>query len=157
MDITPKITRKISPKKWRKSGSWAVSEREWASGSLTHEGRNWKEAAHARSRGRNFQELWLTHSASRYFLSFSEHWIELITPQQASATTGSISKFSSKNFEKVKFLILEFGRLMFKELALQNIWESVIPVKIDSTFKIKSTLWWPGFEIAYANSPQRLG
>jgi hypothetical protein len=28
--------------------------------------------------------------------------LELITPQQAPATTGSISKFSYQNFEKVK-------------------------------------------------------
>jgi hypothetical protein len=32
---------------------------------------------------------------------------------------------------------------MFKELTLQNIWESDIPVENGSTFKIKSTLWWP--------------
>jgi hypothetical protein len=32
---------------------------------------------------------------------------------------------------------------MFKELTLQNIWESVMPVENGSTFKIKSTLWWP--------------
>ena len=32
---------------------------------------------------------------------------------------------------------------MFKELTLQNIWESVIPVENGSTFKTKSTLWWP--------------
>jgi hypothetical protein len=33
--------------------------------------------------------------------------------------------------------------LMFKELTLQNIWESVMPVENDSTFKFKSTQWWP--------------
>ena len=32
---------------------------------------------------------------------------------------------------------------MLKELILQNIWESDIPVENGSTFKIKSTLWWP--------------
>ena len=32
---------------------------------------------------------------------------------------------------------------MFKELTLQNIWESVILVENGCTFKIKSTLWWP--------------
>ena len=32
---------------------------------------------------------------------------------------------------------------MFKELTLQNIWESVMPVENDSTLKVKSTLWWP--------------
>jgi hypothetical protein len=32
---------------------------------------------------------------------------------------------------------------MFKEVTLQNIWESDMPVENGSTFKIKSTLWWP--------------
>ena len=32
---------------------------------------------------------------------------------------------------------------MFKELTLQKIWESVMPVENDSTLKFKSTLWWP--------------
>jgi hypothetical protein len=32
---------------------------------------------------------------------------------------------------------------MFKELTLQNIWESEMPVENGSTFKFKSTLWWP--------------
>jgi hypothetical protein len=32
---------------------------------------------------------------------------------------------------------------MFKELTLQNIWESEMPVENNSTFKFKSTLWWP--------------
>jgi hypothetical protein len=32
---------------------------------------------------------------------------------------------------------------MFKELLLQNIWESDIKVENGSTFKIKSTLRWP--------------
>ena len=32
---------------------------------------------------------------------------------------------------------------MFKELTLQNIWESEMPVENGSTSKFKSTLWWP--------------
>ena len=32
---------------------------------------------------------------------------------------------------------------MFKELTLQNIWESDMPLENGSTFKFKSTLWWP--------------
>jgi hypothetical protein len=32
---------------------------------------------------------------------------------------------------------------MFKELTLQNIGESEMPVENGSTFKFKSTLWWP--------------
>jgi hypothetical protein len=32
---------------------------------------------------------------------------------------------------------------MFKELTLQNIWESEMPVENGSTFKFKLTLWWP--------------
>ena len=32
---------------------------------------------------------------------------------------------------------------MFKEVTLQNIWESDMPVETGSTFKIISTLWWP--------------
>jgi len=32
---------------------------------------------------------------------------------------------------------------MFKELTLQNIWKSEMPVENGRRFKLKSTLWWP--------------
>jgi hypothetical protein len=32
---------------------------------------------------------------------------------------------------------------MFKELTLQNIWESVMPVENDRRFKFKSAVWGP--------------
>ena len=44
----------------------------------------------------------VTIRLSTLFRLTPQQALELITPQQAPATTGSISKFSYQNFEKVK-------------------------------------------------------